>query len=425
MFNKAIYSKVLFVFFCSLLLCSCQKSFQDRKTLRTTRSEIVKINTELGITYMQNQQYDDAEEKLKKVIKIDPRNTDALNAMALLKSRTNQEKLADYYFQKALRADSNNPIINNNYGQFLCTIGLYKQGLNYLEIAVEKYGDNTKVIALLNSGICAKTSGDIELAISFIDSALRISPNYSNAIIELSSLMIQKQDYQRAATLLSRFNKISKPTSLSLYTGYLISKQKGQLNESKRLRILLKNLFPFLKKMFNSRITSTMKANNKIILSTKQALLFYGIESQKPFQIDGNMANVGDMLRHAREFRNISIELLAAKLNLEPKIIRKIETNRFESLSGETFIKGYISLLARELGADVQPLMQVYQLQLQREQTCDFQVDSTRGISFKKKLGYALIIIVFALSVYYLSYAIQAKFTDNNVDNSLHHLELK
>ena len=56
-----------------------------------------------------------------------------------------------------------------------------------------------------------------------------------------------------------------------------------------------------------------MKANNKIILSTKQALLFYGIESQKPFQIVGNMANVGDMLRHAREFRNISIELLAAK----------------------------------------------------------------------------------------------------------------
>ena len=80
------------------------------------------------------------------------------------------------------------------------------------------------------------------MAISFIESALKISPNYSNAIIELSSLMIQKQDYQQAATLLSRFNKLSKPTSLSLYTGYLISKQKGQLNESKRLRILLKNL---------------------------------------------------------------------------------------------------------------------------------------------------------------------------------------
>ena len=81
-------------------------------------------------------------------------------------------------------------------------------------------------------------------------------------------------------------------------------------------------------------------------------------------------------------------------------------------------------MLARELGADVEPLMQVYQLQLQQGQTCDFQVDSTKGISFKKKLGYTLIIIIFALSVYYLSYAIQAKFTDNNVGNSLDHLEL-
>ena len=44
--------------------------------------------------------------------------------------------------------------------------------------------------------------------------------------------------------------------------------------------------------MFNSQIISTMKANNKIILTTKQALLFYGIESEKPFQIDDNMANV-------------------------------------------------------------------------------------------------------------------------------------
>ena len=82
-------------------------------------------------------------------------------------------------------------------------------------------------------------------------------------------------------------------------------------------------------------------------------------------------------------------------------------------------------MLARELGADVEPLMQVYQLQLQKGQTCDFQVDSTSKESLSKKnLDYTLIIIIFALSVYYLSYAIQAKFTDDNVGNSLDHLEL-
>lgn len=169
-----------------------------------------------------------------------------------------------------------------------------------------------------------------------------------------------------------------------------------------------------------------MKINNQIILSSKQALLFYGIESQKPFQIDGNMANVGDMLRHAREFRNISIELLAAKLNLEPKIIRKIETNRFETLSGEIFVRGYISLVARELCADIGPLMQVYQLQLQQGETCEFQAKSPKKLSMKKKIGYGLIILIFALSVYYLSYAIQTNLIiGDSVDNSFEHLEFE
>ena len=77
-----------------------------------------------------------------------------------------------------------------------------------------------------------------------------------------------------------------------------------------------------------------LNKGSKIILSSKQALLFYGIESKKSFEIDGNVANVGDMLKHAREYRNVSVELLAAKLNLEPKIIRKIEGNRWEVVVG-------------------------------------------------------------------------------------------
>ena len=167
-----------------------------------------------------------------------------------------------------------------------------------------------------------------------------------------------------------------------------------------------------------------MKKNNQIILSSKQALLFYGIESQRPFQIDGSMATVGEMLKHAREFRNISIELLGAKLNLEPKIIRKIETNRFEMLSGDIFIKGYISLLARELCADIEPLMQVYELQNHEKKTNEFRPDITGKIPIKKKIVYAFLVLIFALSVYYLSYAIQTKLlTEDGLNKSFDYFE--
>ena len=247
MFNKATFKMVTLVLYSSLLLCSCQSGFQGRQKPSAKSSEIVSINTELGISYMQNQQYNDAEEKLARAIKKDPRNSEALNAMALLKSITNQEKLANYYFRKALKSEPDNPIINNNYGQFLCTKGSYVQGINYLKKAAENYERNTKAIAFFNSGICAKMMGDLDMAISYMKKAISKSPNYINAIVELSSLMVKKHDYQQAANFLQRFNKLSTPTALSLYTGYLISKERGELNEAKRHRILLKNLFPYSK----------------------------------------------------------------------------------------------------------------------------------------------------------------------------------
>ena len=159
-----------------------------------------------------------------------------------------------------------------------------------------------------------------------------------------------------------------------------------------------------------------LNKGSKIILSSKQALLFYGIESKKSFEIDGNVANVGDMLKHAREYRNVSVELLAAKLNLEPKIIRKIEGNRFAALSGEIFVRGYIGLLARELNADLEPLMQVYELQRGPKENDEKEIDLNPTTSSQKKIGFVILVIISALSIYYLSYIIQSDFKVNSTN---------
>ena len=74
--------------------------------------------------------------------------------------------------------------------------------------------------------------------------ALNIDESYGPALLELSSLMIKIGNYNEAELLLGRFNKISKATASSLYNAYLISEKKGYINESKKLKILLKNLFP-------------------------------------------------------------------------------------------------------------------------------------------------------------------------------------
>lgn len=219
------------------------------------KAEAVQINTELGITYMRNSQFSEAEEKLNKSLKLNPRNSDALSAMALLKSRTNQLKRASYYYKQALRFDRINPIINNNYGQHLCTLGSYDLGIKHLKIAIENYKPPDNAIAHFNSGICHASSGNLEKAIFFMNKSLEISAGYAPALVELSSIMVKRQNYDKAEKLIERFNKISQPTALSLYTEYLISDKKGYLNKTKRLKILLKNLFPFSEE--NKRISNS------------------------------------------------------------------------------------------------------------------------------------------------------------------------
>ena len=235
--GTCIFSSIVF-------LAGCNNSLQKNSRPKIDRNEIVKINTELGLSYMQNNQFSDAEEKLNKALRINPRNTDTLNAMALLKSKTNQQEEAIYYFRKAIKLDSSDPAINNNYGQYLCAIGSHKEGIYYLKIAIKNYEIRNKTIAYFNAGICAAASGDLDYAASNMTNALNIDESYGPALLELSSLMIKIGNYNEAELLLGRFNKLSKATASSLYNAYLISEKKGYINESKKLKILLKNLFP-------------------------------------------------------------------------------------------------------------------------------------------------------------------------------------
>ena len=164
-----------------------------------------------------------------------------------------------------------------------------------------------------------------------------------------------------------------------------------------------------------------------VILTREQALIYYGVESSKPFELNAQLANVGEMLRHAREYRKISVELLGNKINLDPKIIRQIETNRFQSIGGETFIKGYINLIARELGADSEPVLKVYEALKRRDQhsfeehTKKRRYDSWGSTVVLSILGAALLI---ATVTYYFRYSIVLEESTNRLEKKLQGAEI-
>ena len=164
-----------------------------------------------------------------------------------------------------------------------------------------------------------------------------------------------------------------------------------------------------------------------VILTKEQALIYYGVESSKPFQINAHLANVGEMLRHAREHRKISVELLGDKINLNPEIIRQIESNRYQSIAGETFVRGYINLITRELGADSRPVLKVYEALKQRDQYSSEEDVETRkydGWSATVILSILGTAVLIATVMYYFRYSIILEDSTNNLEKILQSSEI-
>lgn len=164
-----------------------------------------------------------------------------------------------------------------------------------------------------------------------------------------------------------------------------------------------------------------------VLLTKEQALIYYGVESSKPFQINAHLANVGEMLRHAREHRKISVELLGDKINLDPELIRRIEANRYQSIAGETYIKGYINLIARELGADSGPVLKVYETLRRRDEHSSDESFETKkydawgGTVILSIIGAAALI---ATVIYYFEYSTTLENSTTRFEETLQNVDI-
>ena len=60
----------------------------------------------------------------------------------------------------------------------------------------------------------------------------------------------------------------------------------------------------------------------------------------------------GKILREAREAAGYSLEEMARRTRLQPRVVEAVEADAYERLAGTGFVKGYIRLMARELHLD-------------------------------------------------------------------------
>ena len=133
------------------------------------------------------------------------------------------------------------------------------------------------------------------------------------------------------------------------------------------------------------------------------------------------------MLRHAREHRKISVELLGDKINLDPEIIRRIEANRYQSIAGETYIKGYINLIARELRADSGPVLKVNEtLKRRNHHSSDEYVETRKYDAWGGRVILSIIgaAVLIAAVIYYFRYSTTLKDSAIRLEETLQSVEI-
>lgn len=75
-------------------------------------------------------------------------------------------------------------------------------------------------------------------------------------------------------------------------------------------------------------------------------------EQSSPSSASSPQSSAGEMLRQARERQQLSVEEIAAKLNLRPSLVNDMEENRYDHLQIIAYRRGYLRAYARLMKID-------------------------------------------------------------------------
>lgn len=203
--------------------------------------KLSQINTELGVAYMNQGDYNTAMDKLQKAVSMDPSNHLAYSSIAMLHARLGQNEDAERNFKRAIEIEPKDSDIHNNYGAFLCKQKRYKDAEQQFKDAIDNPLYRTPEYAYLNAGLCAQDPDEQE---KFFRAALRLNPKFAAGLFQMAEFSFQKERYLSARAYLSRYHEVVKPTAASLWLSIKTERKLGDAITARGQAQQLKTQFP-------------------------------------------------------------------------------------------------------------------------------------------------------------------------------------
>ncbi len=207
--------------------------------------EAARVNTQLGVAYMQQGEQKTAKEKLDRAIEQNPDYAPAHGALAMLYNQRGDFEEAEKEYRRALHLDSQSSDLKNNFGVFLCGQGRRDEALGYFEQAAQDFSYSTPEAAWTNAGICIiQHGGSAADAEKDFREALRVNANFPSALLQMARISFNRGDYFEARAFLQRYEHVGPVTPDTLSMQSQAERQLGDKGAARDYQIQLIQKFP-------------------------------------------------------------------------------------------------------------------------------------------------------------------------------------
>lgn len=203
-----------------------------------------KINVELGIGYLQQNNYELANEKLLKALRYDPDNVRANYSYAILQDRLGQNEVAEHHYRIANKLDPKNPEAANNYGAFLCRNNREAEAEQFFLNAVKSPLYKTPEYALNNAATCLMRIKQNQAAKEYLAKALTVKSNFGPALYNMAKLNYQEGIFDQAKIYIDRYHLVARVSAPSLWLAIRNTLELDSEGEVEELAQRLESDFP-------------------------------------------------------------------------------------------------------------------------------------------------------------------------------------
>jgi tetratricopeptide (TPR) repeat protein len=158
--------------------------------------------------------YQEAIALFDKVLKIEPKDTDALNHKGCALDNFNKHQEALDVFGEVLEIDPNNLYALNNKGQQLFLLGKYQEAIGAFAEVLKN--DPKDINALNNMGRSLDNLGKYQEAIALFDKVLKVDPKDINALTSKAIILLIFGKYQEALETSNEVLKIDPKNTQAL-----------------------------------------------------------------------------------------------------------------------------------------------------------------------------------------------------------------